>query len=50
MPSTGSLVSFDTCKGSFPSNKDQEDGGMVASGTKCGEGMVSEGRNARGLY
>uniref|UniRef100_A0A670JT89 ADAM metallopeptidase domain 28 n=1 Tax=Podarcis muralis TaxID=64176 RepID=A0A670JT89_PODMU len=39
MPSTGSLVSFDTCKGSFP-GKDQEDGGMVATGTKCGEGMV----------
>ncbi|XP_061448319.1 zinc metalloproteinase-disintegrin-like NaMP isoform X2 [Rhineura floridana] len=39
MPSIGSLVSFDTCKGSFPS-KGQEDGGMVAPGTKCGEGMV----------
>ncbi|KAH0623151.1 hypothetical protein JD844_031161 [Phrynosoma platyrhinos] len=39
MPSVGSLVSFDKCKGSFPS-KDEEDGGMIAPGTKCGEGMV----------
>ncbi|XP_060106793.1 zinc metalloproteinase-disintegrin-like NaMP [Heteronotia binoei] len=39
MPSTGSLVSFDSCKGSFPS-KGEEDNGMVAPGTKCGEGMV----------
>uniref|UniRef100_A0A6J0SQD1 Zinc metalloproteinase-disintegrin-like NaMP n=1 Tax=Pogona vitticeps TaxID=103695 RepID=A0A6J0SQD1_9SAUR len=39
MPSTGSLVSFDSCKASFPS-KGQEDGGMVSYGTKCGEGMV----------
>nr|XP_056716882.1 zinc metalloproteinase-disintegrin-like MTP9 [Euleptes europaea] len=39
MPSTGSLVAFDSCKGSFP-NKDEEDHGMVAFGTKCGESMV----------
>ncbi|XP_063166975.1 zinc metalloproteinase-disintegrin-like NaMP isoform X2 [Candoia aspera] len=39
MPSTGSLVSFDSCKGSFPGNN-QEDVGMVGPGTKCGEGMV----------
>lgn len=41
MPSTGSLVAFDSCKGSFPS-KGEKDNGMVAPGTKCGEGMVSK--------
>lgn len=40
MPSIGSLVSFDSCKGSFPS-KGQEDSGMVSPGTKCGDAMVS---------
>ncbi|XP_044293343.1 zinc metalloproteinase-disintegrin-like ohanin isoform X2 [Varanus komodoensis] len=39
MPSAGSLVTFENCKGSFPSGT-QEDGGMVADGTKCGESMV----------
>ncbi|KAL8173907.1 UNVERIFIED_CONTAM: hypothetical protein K2H54_034028 [Gekko kuhli] len=39
MPSTGSLVAFDSCKGSFP-GKGEEDNGMVAPGTKCGEDMV----------
>ncbi|XP_015283270.1 PREDICTED: zinc metalloproteinase-disintegrin-like ohanin [Gekko japonicus] len=39
MPSTGSLVAFDSCKGSFP-GKGEEDNGMVDPGTKCGEGMV----------
>ncbi|KAM6431626.1 zinc metalloproteinase-disintegrin-like NaMP [Liasis olivaceus] len=40
MPSTGSLVSFHTCKGSFPTYKNQKDAGMVGPGTKCGEEMV----------
>ncbi|XP_048368168.1 zinc metalloproteinase-disintegrin-like ohanin [Sphaerodactylus townsendi] len=39
MPTSGSLVAFDQCKGSFPSRAG-EDHGMVASGTKCGEDMV----------
>ncbi|XP_008118058.2 disintegrin and metalloproteinase domain-containing protein 28 [Anolis carolinensis] len=44
MPSKGSLVSFEHCKATFP-GKDEEDGGMVAPGTKCGDGMVcSNGR------
>ncbi|XP_054853370.1 zinc metalloproteinase-disintegrin-like NaMP [Eublepharis macularius] len=39
MPSVGSLVTFYACRSSFP-GKDEEDYGMVATGTKCGEGMV----------
>ncbi|XP_063167432.1 zinc metalloproteinase-disintegrin-like ohanin [Candoia aspera] len=39
MPFTGNLVSFLSCKGSFPRNN-HEDVGMVGPGTKCGEGMV----------
>ncbi|KAL7981399.1 hypothetical protein Chor_002295, partial [Crotalus horridus] len=41
MPSAGSLVSFESCKGSFPRGN-AEDVGMVDPGTKCGEGMVSK--------
>lgn len=41
MPTAGNLLSFDSCKGSFP-NDNNEDTGMVAAGTKCGDGMVSE--------
>uniref|UniRef100_A0A8C4WKC3 ADAM metallopeptidase domain 28 n=1 Tax=Gopherus evgoodei TaxID=1825980 RepID=A0A8C4WKC3_9SAUR len=39
MPTAGNLLSFDSCKGSFP-NDNNEDTGMVAAGTKCGNGMV----------
>ncbi|XP_043358928.1 zinc metalloproteinase-disintegrin-like NaMP isoform X4 [Dermochelys coriacea] len=39
MPTAGNLLSFDSCKGSFP-NDNNEDAGMVAAGTKCGDGMV----------
>uniref|UniRef100_A0A8D0GT55 ADAM metallopeptidase domain 28 n=1 Tax=Sphenodon punctatus TaxID=8508 RepID=A0A8D0GT55_SPHPU len=39
MPASGNLVAFDACKSSFTS-KDKEDTGMVATGTKCGIGMV----------
>lgn len=39
MPTAGNLLSFDSCKGSF-SNDNNEDTGMVAAGTKCGNGMV----------
>ncbi|KAM3830883.1 zinc metalloproteinase-disintegrin-like NaMP [Vipera latastei] len=39
MPSAGSLVTFESCKGSFPRG-DAKDVGMVDPGTKCGEGMV----------
>ncbi|CAM4702089.1 unnamed protein product [Lepidochelys olivacea] len=39
MPTAGNLLSFDSCKGSFP-NDNNEDTGMVAAGTKCGDGMV----------
>ncbi|XP_067399806.1 zinc metalloproteinase-disintegrin-like ohanin [Emydura macquarii macquarii] len=39
MPTGGNLLSFDSCKGSFPNNGN-EDTGMVATGTKCDIGMV----------
>ncbi|XP_074838116.1 disintegrin and metalloproteinase domain-containing protein 28 [Carettochelys insculpta] len=39
MPAEGNLLSFDSCKGSFLNN-DDEDSGMVMTGTKCGDGMV----------
>ncbi|XP_075767185.1 zinc metalloproteinase-disintegrin-like NaMP [Pelodiscus sinensis] len=40
MPTDGNLLSFDSCKGSFPNNNNNEDTGMVATGTKCGDEMV----------
>ncbi|NXM36833.1 ADA28 protein, partial [Oxyruncus cristatus] len=39
MPRDGSLVTFDSCKASFPKNGD-EDPGMILDGTKCGTGKV----------
>lgn len=40
MPTYGSLVTFESCKASFP--RDGEgDLGMILNGTKCGDGMVS---------
>ncbi|NWR94112.1 ADA28 protein, partial [Furnarius figulus] len=39
MPREGSLVTFDTCKASFPRNG-EVDPGMILDGTKCGNGMV----------
>ncbi|XP_001233496.1 disintegrin and metalloproteinase domain-containing protein 28 isoform X1 [Gallus gallus] len=39
MPSYGSLVTFESCKASFPRNGDT-DLGMILNGTKCGDGMV----------
>ncbi|KAM7153685.1 zinc metalloproteinase-disintegrin-like NaMP isoform 2-T2 [Macrochelys suwanniensis] len=39
MPTAGNLLFFDSCKGSFL-NDNNEDTGMVAAGTKCGDGMV----------
>lgn len=44
MPSYGSLVSFESCKASFPRNGDT-DLGMILNGTKCGDGMVSREKN-----
>nr|XP_038022922.1 zinc metalloproteinase-disintegrin-like ohanin isoform X2 [Anas platyrhynchos] len=39
MPTYGSLVTFESCKASFP--RDGEgDLGMILNGTKCGDGMV----------
>lgn len=40
MPRDGSLLSFSSCKGSFPRGG-EEDPGMILDGTKCGNGMVS---------
>ncbi|XP_066193202.1 zinc metalloproteinase-disintegrin-like NaMP [Sylvia atricapilla] len=39
MPREGSLLTFSSCKGSFPRNG-EEDPGMILDGTKCGNGMV----------
>ncbi|XP_025978185.1 zinc metalloproteinase-disintegrin-like NaMP isoform X1 [Dromaius novaehollandiae] len=39
MPLYGSLVTFESCKASFPSHG-EADPGMILSGTKCGNGMV----------
>ncbi|KFO71592.1 Disintegrin and metalloproteinase domain-containing protein 28, partial [Cuculus canorus] len=39
MPEDGSLVSFESCKASFPGNG-EADSGMILDGTKCGDGMV----------
>ncbi|KAI1230089.1 hypothetical protein IHE44_0010479, partial [Lamprotornis superbus] len=39
MPRDGSLLSFSSCKGSFPRGG-EEDPGMILDGTKCGNGMV----------
>ncbi|NWH78344.1 ADA28 protein, partial [Piaya cayana] len=39
MPEDGSLVSFESCKASFPRNG-EADPGMILDGTKCGDGMV----------
>ncbi|NXE71052.1 ADA28 protein, partial [Calcarius ornatus] len=39
MPRDGSLLSFRTCKGSFPRGG-EDDPGMILDGTKCGNGMV----------
>ncbi|NXQ20251.1 ADA28 protein, partial [Peucedramus taeniatus] len=38
MPRDGSLLSFNSCKGSF--SRSGEDPGMILDGTKCGNGMV----------
>lgn len=43
MPTYGSLVTFESCKASFPRNGDT-DLGMILNGTKCGDGMVSRGK------
>lgn len=40
MPLYGSLVTFESCKASFPRNG-EGDLGMILNGTKCGDGMVS---------
>lgn len=40
MPQEGSLLSFSSCKGSFP-RSGEDDPGMILDGTKCGNGMVS---------
>lgn len=40
MPQDGSLVTFGSCKASFPRNG-EADPGMILDGTKCGNGMVS---------
>lgn len=40
MPRDGSLVTFESCKASFPRNGGA-DPGMILNGTKCGDGMVS---------
>ncbi|NXD15408.1 ADA28 protein, partial [Nothocercus nigrocapillus] len=39
MPLYGSLVTFESCKASFP-NHGEADPGMILNGTKCGDGMV----------
>ncbi|KAF1468187.1 Disintegrin and metalloproteinase domain-containing protein 28, partial [Eudyptula minor novaehollandiae] len=39
MPQDGSLVTFESCKASFPRNG-EVDPGMILDGTKCGNGMV----------
>ncbi|KAM9516495.1 zinc metalloproteinase-disintegrin-like NaMP isoform 2-T2 [Guaruba guarouba] len=39
MPRDGSLVTFESCKASFPRNG-EADPGMILNGTKCGNGMV----------
>ncbi|OXB74834.1 UNVERIFIED_CONTAM: hypothetical protein H355_000094 [Colinus virginianus] len=39
MPTYGSLVTFESCKASFPRNG-EPDLGMILNGTKCGDGMV----------
>ncbi|NWH39897.1 ADA28 protein, partial [Chloropsis hardwickii] len=39
MPRDGSLLTFNSCKGSFP-RSGEEDPGMILDGTKCGNGMV----------
>ncbi|NXP81753.1 ADA28 protein, partial [Ramphastos sulfuratus] len=42
MPRDGNLVTFESCKASFPSSG-VDDPGMILDGTKCGNGMVSRG-------
>ncbi|NXH20353.1 ADA28 protein, partial [Bucco capensis] len=39
MPRDGSLVTFESCKASFPRHG-VDDPGMILDGTKCGNGMV----------
>lgn len=43
MPRDGSLVTFGSCKASFPRNE-AVDPGMILEGTKCGPGMVSRAK------